>query len=82
MPRFYSDVSKGPTFIPDEQGFELDRLVVAEHEATQTLFQLGRDWLPRCLKVCVQVRDERHQTVLALSIAMRVQRWEHLPRPP
>jgi hypothetical protein len=76
MPRFYFDVSQGRTFIPDEGGFELDSLDAAEHEATQTLVQLGRDWLPRCHEVCVLVRDERHQTVLALSVAMRVQRLE------
>ncbi len=81
MPRYYFDVSEGPTFIPDERGFELDSLDAAEHEATQTLVQLGRDWLPRCREVCVQVRDERHQTVLALSVAMTVQRMEQFPSP-
>ncbi len=77
MPRFYFDVSEGPTFMPDVEGCELDSLDAAEHEATQTLVQLGRDWLPRCREVCVQVRDERHQTVLALSVAMTVQRQKH-----
>ncbi len=81
MPRFYFDVSRGPTVIPDERGVELDSLDAAEHEATQTLIQLGRDWLPRCLKVCVQVRDERHQTVLALGGAMRVNRPEQFASP-
>jgi len=76
MPRFYFDVTEGPTFIPDERGSELDSLDAAEKEATQTLVQLGRDRLTRCGEVCVQVRDERHQTVLALSVAMRVKRLE------
>jgi hypothetical protein len=76
MPRFYFDVSKGPKFMPDEHGFVLASLDAAEHEATQTLVQLGRDWLAHCREVTVQVRDERHQTVLALSVAMRVERLE------
>jgi hypothetical protein len=76
MPRFYFDVSQGPKFMPDEQGFVLDSLDAAENEATHTLVQLGRDWLARCREVTVQVRDERHQTVLAVSVAMRVERLE------
>ena len=76
MPRFYLDVSQGPKFMPDEQGFVLDSLDAAEHEATQTLIQLGRDWLAHCREVTVQVRNERHQTVLSLSVAMRVERVE------
>ena len=76
MPRFYFDVGQGPKFMPDEQGFVLDSLEAAEHEATQTLVQLGRDWLAHCREVTVQVRNDRHQTVLALSVAMRVARQE------
>ena len=26
MPRFYSDVREGPSFTPDEEGFEFDSL--------------------------------------------------------
>jgi hypothetical protein len=81
MPRFYFDVSNGPNFIPDEEGFELGSLDAAEHEATQTLVQLGRDWLARSREVSIQVRDEQHRQVLALSVAMSIERLEHLPRP-
>jgi hypothetical protein len=78
VPRFYFDVSEGLKRIPDEEGFELDSLEAAEHEATQTLIQLGRDWLPRAREVRIQVRDEQHRQVLALSVAIRVERLPHL----
>ena len=81
MPRFYFDVSEGPKFSPDEDGFDLDSLEAAEREATQTLIQLGRDWLPRAHDVSIQIRDEQHCQVLAVSIAIKVERLEHLPRP-
>ncbi len=81
MPRFYFDVTEGPTFIPDEEGFELDSLDAAEREATQALIQLGRDWLPRVREVRIQVRDEKHRQVLALSVALRIERLGHLLEP-
>jgi hypothetical protein len=81
VPRFYFDVSDGSESIPDEEGFELASLEAAEHEATQTLIQLGRDWLSRAREVRMQVRDEQHRQVLALSVAMRVERLEPLLEP-
>jgi hypothetical protein len=81
MPRFYFDVSNGPNFIPDEDGFELGSLDAAEHEATQTLVQLGRDWLPRARELSIQVRDEQHRQVLALSVAMSIKRLESFLEP-
>jgi hypothetical protein len=81
MPRFYFDVSNGPNFIPDEDGFELGSLDAAEHEATQTLVQLGRDWLARSREVSIQVRVEQHRQVLALSVAMSIKRLESFLEP-
>jgi uncharacterized protein DUF6894 len=81
VPRFYFDVSDGPDCFPDEEGFDLDSLDAAEHEATQTLLQLGREWLSRGQEVHMQVRDEQHRQVLALSVAMKIERLEHLPEP-
>ena len=80
VPRFYFDVSEGPRFMPDENGCELNSPDTAEYEATQTAIQLGREWLAHCREVCLQAMDERHQTVLAISIAMKVERLKHLPR--
>lgn len=80
MPRFYFDVTEGPKFMPDEEGFDLDSLDAAEREATRTLVQLGRDWLPRAHDVRIQIRDEQDRQVLAISLAIKVERLEHLPR--
>jgi hypothetical protein len=80
MPRFYFDVSEGQKFIPDDEGFEMESLNAAEHEATQALIQLGRDWLACAREVGIQVRDEQRRPVLALSLEMKVERLEHLPR--
>jgi uncharacterized protein DUF6894 len=81
VPRFYFDITEGSKFLPDEEGFDLDSLDAAEHEAKQTLVQLGRDWLPRAHEVRMQVRDERHRQVLAVSVAIKVERLEHLLEP-
>lgn len=81
MPRFYFNVSQGPKIIPDDEGLELDSLDAAEQEAMQALIQLGRDWLPRAREVRIQVRDEQHQQVLALSVAIRVERMERFLKP-
>jgi hypothetical protein len=79
MPRFYFDVSEGPRFIPDDEGLELDSLEAAEHEATQTIIQLGREWLARTPEVTLRVTDQQHRLLLALSVVMRVERQEPLP---
>jgi hypothetical protein len=76
VPRFYFDVTEGLKFMPDEEGFDLDSLDAAEHEATQTLIQLGRHWLPHAREVSIQVRDHHHQKVLTLNVAMTVERLE------
>jgi hypothetical protein len=80
MPRFYFDVSEGQKFIPDDEGLEIESLNAAEHEATRALIQLGQDWLARAREISIQVRDERNRQMLALRLAITVERLEHLPR--
>jgi hypothetical protein len=74
MPRFYFDVRAGAEPMPDPEGLELDGLEAAEHEATQTVLTLGRDWLPRAREVRVEVRDELHRLRLILRVALTVER--------
>jgi len=76
MPRFYFDVRKGEEFIQDPDGFELDDLEAAEHEATHTAVTLGRDWLPCTRDICVEVRDEQRRLRLILSVALTVDHFE------
>ncbi len=74
MPRFYFDVWAGAESMPDSEGLELDSLKSAEHEATQTVLTLGRDWLPRAQEVRVEVRDEQYQLQLTLRAMLTVER--------
>jgi hypothetical protein len=74
MPRFYFDVHQGANFIPDQIGSELDSLDAAEREAAQTAVELGRDWMPHARVVCVEVRDEQFRPVLALTLALTIER--------
>ncbi|MBQ0819705.1 hypothetical protein KBI52_05660 [Microvirga sp. HBU67558] len=74
MPRFYFDVWEGAECMPDPEGLELDSLEAAEHEATQTVLTLGRDWLPRAWEVRVEVRDEQSQMRLTLRVTLTVER--------
>lgn len=60
--------------MPDPEGLELDTLKAAEHEATQTVLTLGRDWLPRAQEVRVEVRDEQSQLRLTLRVTLTVER--------
>lgn len=74
MSRVYFDFFDGPALIPDEDGLEFHSLEAVEHKAMQTAVQLGRDWLPRKRKVRLAVRDNQRRLVLALSLALTVER--------
>ncbi|MBD2750922.1 hypothetical protein IC232_30240 [Microvirga sp. BT688] len=74
MPRFYFDVRTGAEFLPDPDGFELDDLAAAEHEAAHTAVTLARDWLPRTREIGVEVRDEQRQVRLILTVALTIDR--------
>ena len=74
MPSFYFDVCKGEDFIPDDEGFQCISLEAAEHEAIQTALQLGRHWLPHVHEVSVMVRDDQRRTMLAMTLALTVER--------
>jgi hypothetical protein len=74
MSRYYFDFHDGSDLIPDEEGLELDDLEAVEHEAMQAALQLGRDWLLRARKVGLSVRDDKHRLVLALNLALTIER--------
>jgi hypothetical protein len=76
MPRFYFDVRAGAESMPDPDGFELDSLAAAEHEAMHTAVTLARDWLPRMREICVEVRDEQRRLRLTLNITLTLERSE------
>jgi hypothetical protein len=74
MPHFYFDVRQGLNLIPDREGFECACLEAAEHEAMQTALELGRDALPRSRHLSVEVRNERHKLVLAVTVGLTIER--------
>ncbi|EIM24429.1 DUF6894 family protein [Microvirga lotononidis] len=74
MPRFYFDVRQGSNLIPDPEGFECASLEAAEHEAMQTALQLGRDALAHSRHLSVEVKNERYQPVLAVTIGLTIER--------
>ena len=47
MPRFYSDVREGPSFTPDDEGFEFDSRDEAERVAATSVVEIGRGRLPK-----------------------------------
>lgn len=77
MPRIYFDVQAGAERMSDPDGFELDSLVAAEHEATYTAVTLARDWLPRTREICVEVRDEQRQLRPILTVVLTIDRSEY-----
>jgi hypothetical protein len=75
VPRFYFDVSDGDRVTRDNDGLELASLEAAEREAKRGAAEMGRDTLPKdCPELSVQVRDERGERVLTVTVSMTVRR--------
>ena len=75
MPRFYFDVSTSDDLARDDEGLELASLEAAEREAKRGAAEMGRDTLPKdCPELSVQVRDERGERVLTVTVSMTVRR--------
>jgi hypothetical protein len=81
MPRYYLHVHDGVTLIPDEDGLEFETLTAAEYAAARMAADIGLRKLPtgEDCQVIVEVRDERHQRVVTMTVSMRIDR---LTRPP
>lgn len=74
--RFYFDVREGERFIPDHEGLACAGLEQAEREAAQSVAEIAKDRLPagHVREISVEVRDERGQRVLTVTITMTVSR--------
>jgi hypothetical protein len=73
MSRFDFDVREGPSFTPDDEGFEFDSLDETEREAATSVAEIGRDRLPKgdTREVTVELRNEHRQRVLTVTVAMQ-----------
>jgi hypothetical protein len=84
MPRFYFDVREGPSFTPDDEGFEFNSLDEAERGAPTSVAEIGRDRLPKgdTREVTVELRNEHCQRVLTVTVAMQINRFDPAPESP
>jgi len=74
MPRYYFDVRGGDKFSVDEEGEELADLQAARDEATLSAVAIGSEILSASsLSMSVEVRDERGQQVVKVSLSMRIE---------
>jgi hypothetical protein len=75
VPRFYFDVSTGDDFTRDDVGLELASLEAAEREAKRGAAEMGCDSLQKDRpEISVQVRNERGERVLTVTVSMTVRR--------
>ncbi len=81
MPRFYFDVREGQLFVHDQDGLEFPSLDEAEQEAIEAAASIGKDRLPRgdTRAVTVEVRNERRQRVLTVTLALDIKRVHPAP---
>jgi hypothetical protein len=84
MSRFDFDVREGPSFTPDDEGFEFDSLDETEREAATSVAEIGRDRLPKgdTREVTVELRNEHRQRVLTVTVAMQINRFVPAPESP
>jgi hypothetical protein len=71
MPRFYFYIRRGPLVYLDEHGQEFGSLDAAESEAASLAREIeDNSRLSDVWDVTVEVRNERRQTVLTITVAM------------
>ena len=71
MPRFYFYIRRGPLVYLDEHGQEFGSLDAAESEAASLAREIAENSrLSDVWDITVEVRNERRQTVLTLTVAM------------
>ena len=72
MPRFYFYIRRGALVYLDEHGQEFGSLDVAESEAASLAQEIAANSpLSDVWDVTVEVRNERRQTVVTITVAMR-----------
>jgi hypothetical protein len=72
MPRYYFDTYDGDSFVPDEEGIELESLGAAKKEAQAVLPHMAKDELPDGdQKVfVVSVRNQNGQVVIKTALSL------------
>lgn len=75
MPLFYFDIKEDEQLAPDEVGTEFESEERARREAAKAAADIGRDIFSsgRARRLVVEVRNDRKQPVLVVTITMCVQ---------
>jgi hypothetical protein len=75
MPRYYFDIHDGETFTQDLEGMVLEDIEAAQAEAQRALSEVAKDKLPDKNRrdFTATVRDEAGQTVLRITLLLRVE---------
>jgi hypothetical protein len=75
MPRFYFDLRLNGSLTADEDGEELPDLAAAKREAAQVAAHLTEELFKGAsLEFCIDVRDDRGQTVARANVSLDVER--------
>jgi hypothetical protein len=75
MPLFYFDLSQDDSLTADEEGEELPDLAAAEREAALVAAHVAYDLSTGSnMKFCIEVRDDRGQTVARAVVSLDVER--------
>jgi hypothetical protein len=82
MSRYYLTVHGRVSLIPDEKYPEFETLAAAEYEAARTAADIGLHKLANgdACQAVVEVRDEHHQRVAIMTVAMTIDRLAPLPQ--
>ncbi|MET0530451.1 MAG: hypothetical protein ABW003_19300 [Microvirga sp.] len=76
MPRFYFDIDDGTGLILDSEGSEHVGLEDAQHEAIETLTQMGREIFPVSsdLELTIQIRGEGGKALMQTWLTLSARR--------
>ncbi|WP_127753264.1 hypothetical protein [Devosia sp. 1566] len=76
MPMYFFDIANGETRIRDDLGSELTDDQAARNEASLTLAELAKDYIPGGApqkNITMWVRNEQDKAVLQLSLSFAMQ---------
>jgi hypothetical protein len=76
MPRYYFDTHDGGTYLPDDEGQDLDGMEAARLQAQTGLADIARDVVPGDgpeRTMVVAVRDEAGKLVLRAALVLMVE---------
>ena len=76
MPRFYFDIDDGQGLVRDSEGSEHQDLEAAQHEAVETLTQMGRELFPGTgdHELSIEIRGEEGIALMRTRLTLSARR--------